>query len=326
MRCSFLLCILVIYFEIALAFVRPLHARARTKKINLDDWIEQQRVTNNNKPATLLLPTIPITSLKPLFIFDSELTVVSTTAHAIWVETPSFRLTGKHKGRTIKLNGMIKRFDLPSGWAISTGEASSYIAKNTIKVLKTGSVLLPNTVFVSEVHLENGRFVCGLSSAYPDPASSIDFERATAFTKSKATLRRQEARRRKKLNSLIPGDGKPYAGTITRVLPYGVFVDIGASRDGLLHVRKIGKFVEMELSGVEDVSEYFNVYDKINVLVVAVEGNKFELDLCDDQPAPVPAPAPAPAPTQVKIIEEVEEVVEEEEFQDEDDVIEDKFF
>ena len=82
----------------------------------------------------------------------------------------------------------------------------------------------------------------------------------------------------------------------------------------------------MELSGVEDVEEYFNISDKINVLVVAVEGNKFELDLCDDQPAPVPVPAPAPAPTQVKIIEEVEEVVEEEEFQDEDDVIEDKFF
>jgi predicted RNA-binding protein with RPS1 domain len=44
-------------------------------------------------------------------------------------------------------------------------------------------------------------------------------------------------------------------GTVTRIVPYGVFVDVGANRRGLLHIQKVadlyGHYIDKE-QGLEE--------------------------------------------------------------------------
>jgi ribosomal protein S1 len=68
-------------------------------------------------------------------------------------------------------------------------------------------------------------------------------------------------------------DGRIYTGKVTRIEQYGAFVDIGAERPGLLHVR------EMSSGYVDHPSEMVSVGDEIDVRILRVDRQRQRIDL-----------------------------------------------
>jgi small subunit ribosomal protein S1 len=64
-----------------------------------------------------------------------------------------------------------------------------------------------------------------------------------------------------------------YRGTVTRIEPYGAFVDIGAQRPGLLHVR------EMSSGYVRHPSELVKIGEEVEVRVLKLDRRKRRIDL-----------------------------------------------
>lgn len=67
--------------------------------------------------------------------------------------------------------------------------------------------------------------------------------------------------------------GQIVAGVVTRLENYGVFVDIGAERPGLLHVR------EMSSGYISHPSEIAKVGDEIEVRILEIDKRKKRIDL-----------------------------------------------
>ncbi len=68
-------------------------------------------------------------------------------------------------------------------------------------------------------------------------------------------------------------EGRIYTGRVTRIEQYGAFVEIGAKRPGLLHVR------EMSSGYVNHPSELVSVGDEIEVRVREVDRDRRRIDL-----------------------------------------------
>lgn len=68
-------------------------------------------------------------------------------------------------------------------------------------------------------------------------------------------------------------EGQVHTGTVTRLEPYGAFVDIGAPRPGLLHVR------EMSSVYVRHPSELVHVGEEVEVRVLKFDRRKRRIDL-----------------------------------------------
>jgi ribosomal protein S1 len=68
-------------------------------------------------------------------------------------------------------------------------------------------------------------------------------------------------------------EGKVFPGRVTRIEQYGAFVDVGAERPGLLHVR------EMSSGYVEHPSELVSVGDEIDVRILRVDRRRQRIDL-----------------------------------------------
>jgi ribosomal protein S1 len=67
--------------------------------------------------------------------------------------------------------------------------------------------------------------------------------------------------------------GQNYTGRITRMEKYGVFVDFGAERTGLLHIREVGN------SYVRHPSELFQEGDEIEISIKEVDRRRKRIDL-----------------------------------------------
>ena len=71
-------------------------------------------------------------------------------------------------------------------------------------------------------------------------------------------------------------EGNVYTGRVVRIERYGAFIDFGAERPGLLHVREMGhRFVRHP-------SELFQVGDEVEVRILHVNRRKRQIDLTID--------------------------------------------
>lgn len=68
-------------------------------------------------------------------------------------------------------------------------------------------------------------------------------------------------------------EGQIHTGTVTRLESYGAFVDIGAERPGLLHVR------DMSSGYIRHPSEIVHVGDEIEVRILKLDRQKRRIDL-----------------------------------------------
>ncbi len=68
-------------------------------------------------------------------------------------------------------------------------------------------------------------------------------------------------------------NGQVYTGTVTRLENYGAFVDIGAEREGLVHISEISH------DYVKDPSEQLSVGDEVQVQVLGFSKRKRRIDL-----------------------------------------------
>ena len=70
--------------------------------------------------------------------------------------------------------------------------------------------------------------------------------------------------------------GQIYEGTVTRIAPFGAFVDLGGGKEGLLHISKISS------KRIEKVEDVLSVGDIIKVKVTEVDGQgKISLNMRD---------------------------------------------
>ncbi len=66
--------------------------------------------------------------------------------------------------------------------------------------------------------------------------------------------------------------GKVYTGEVVRIERYGAFVDIGAERPGLLHVREMGQYVR-------NPADLYKMGESVEVKVMKVDRRKRQIDL-----------------------------------------------
>lgn len=67
--------------------------------------------------------------------------------------------------------------------------------------------------------------------------------------------------------------GQSFTGQVNRIERYGVFVDFGAERPGLLHVREMGR------GYVRHPSEVFSMGDEVEVRILEIDRRRKRIDL-----------------------------------------------
>jgi transcriptional accessory protein Tex/SPT6 len=94
-------------------------------------------------------------------------------------------------------------------------------------------------------------------------------------------------------------EGQTRTGTVTRLESYGAFVDIGAERPGLLHVR------EMSSGYVRHPSEIVQVSEEVEVRILKLDQQKRRIDLTmtgvEAEAEAATAPEEEPAKTAMEI-------------------------
>jgi transcriptional accessory protein Tex/SPT6 len=94
--------------------------------------------------------------------------------------------------------------------------------------------------------------------------------------------------------------GEIVEGTVTRILPYGAFVDIGIGRDALLHVREMG---EGYVAKPEDVVQ---VGEKIETRVIELSRRRGRVDLSLKGLRPEPEAEPEPQEAEIETADDEE--------------------
>lgn len=160
----------------------------------------------------------------------------------------------------------VGRIDSKGNWQIVNGMLRFYSRGTKKTVVKKKAARLGKKeqveLFISRIELENGRLeVC---------TSMEDVEHFLEKNKKKVPA-----------SSLKPQ--QELVGTVVNVLPYGVMVDVGANRNGLLHISKVadlyGRYIDKEQGLVEAGLERGA---KIRVAVYSNEKKKLSLDFTPD--------------------------------------------
>jgi small subunit ribosomal protein S1 len=103
-------------------------------------------------------------------------------------------------------------------------------------------------------------------------------------------------------------EGSTVRGRVTRLERYGAFVDIGVGRDGMLHVKEMGR------GYVEKPEDVVHIGDEIDVQVIGLDRRRGRIDLSIKEllpPAPESAQGAGPAFGAMPQGQEVPVVVEE---------------
>lgn len=114
--------------------------------------------------------------------------------------------------------------------------------------------------------------------------SKVNLDEATlevCFSREEALDRASSGRSKIPASSLTVGE--ILTGTVKNVTPYGVFVDVNANRNGLLHISKVAAkqnaFVAQE-EGLKKLG--FVKGSPVFVMVVSNDGKRLEFDLAPD--------------------------------------------
>ncbi len=150
---------------------------------------------------------------------------------------PKMRLQGTV--RETRLHGVAVDIGLEYEGFLHISQLSSNHVNRVCDVVQAGDSV---AVWVSSVHPEQGRI--GLTLIEPPEVS---------------------------WNELA--EGQVYSGTVTRIESYGAFVDIGAERPGLLHVR------EMAAGYIEHPSELVDLDSEVEVRVLKLDRRRRRIDL-----------------------------------------------
>ncbi len=86
--------------------------------------------------------------------------------------------------------------------------------------------------------------------------------------------------------------GDVVQGTVTRLMPYGAFIDLGVGRDALLHVREMG---ERFVARPEDVVTVGEVVET-RIIEISRRRSRIDLSMKGLRPEPEPEPTPTPEP------------------------------
>mmetsp|Transcript_37073 Transcript_37073/g.88719 ORF Transcript_37073/g.88719 Transcript_37073/m.88719 type:complete len:387 (+) Transcript_37073:84-1244(+) len=156
-----------------------------------------------------------------------------------------------------------------NNWSICNGMLrlgrrgmKSSVVRKKLKKLPPGELL---EVYVSRVRPDHGSFeVC--------------------LKREQALEQGAEEGRRVSATTLRPG--QKLAGTVKNVTPYGCFVDVGANRNGLLHITRVasryGEYVN-KVDGLEEKGLKRGL--PVSVVVVNNERKRLELDLAPAEEA-----------------------------------------
>ena len=147
----------------------------------------------------------------------------------------------KLRGRVVKIElfGAFVDIGVERPGLLHISQLSRQRVKNVSDVLSEGDEV---TVWVRQVDVESGR---------------IDLTMIESAAVS--------------WNDISPG--KVYTGTVTRIEKFGVFVDIGAERPGLVHVS------ELASGYVNSPSDVVQIGDSVEVRVLGVDRRKRQIDL-----------------------------------------------
>jgi hypothetical protein len=97
-------------------------------------------------------------------------------------------------------------------------------------------------------------------------------------------LNRDEALEKGSMRSKIPASslklGDVLTGIVKNVTPYGVFVDVNANRNGLLHISKVAKQQDAYVSKEDGLKKLgLDMGSTVNVVVMSNDRKRLELDL-----------------------------------------------
>ena len=137
-------------------------------------------------------------------------------------------------------------------------------------VIRKKAKKIPNDslmeVYVSKIRLDHGSFEVCLSRE----------EALSSYKKEKVSA-----------SKLMPGE--QLSGVVRDVRPYGVFVDVGANRKGLIHISTVAKSQDCYINKEEGLkSAGFARGSPVQVVVLNNEKKRLELDLYVAEEEPIP--------------------------------------
>ena len=190
------------------------------------------------------------------------------TPHALWVDTPVYRDAGKtavlRRQRYRKVCGMIRRHNLPPSWCLSS---APFTPKGTTRVLHVGDSL--DDVRVEAAHSGSGFLICRVGEFEPD---------ADADAK-----RRQWGRSRKRSREIKAGD--QVTGVVVEIRGYGLLVDFGGAKNGLVHVTSISDARKNKglgwVDGLRGLKSLFETGDELPLKVLKTGWRGVEFGLHD---------------------------------------------
>ena len=136
---------------------------------------------------------------------------------------------------------------------------ASIVRKKLLKNIPPESLI---EVYVSKIRVEEGTFEVCLNREEALEIGESSFKRRTLISASTLQI------------------GDELNGIVNNVTPYGVFVDVNANRNGLLHISKVAKQRDAYVAKEDGLKALgLGRGSPINVIVVSNERKRLELDL-----------------------------------------------
>lgn len=179
------------------------------------------------------------------------------------------------------------------------GIKASIVRKKLLKNIPPESLI---EVYVSKIRVEEGTFEVCLNREEALEIGASPFKRRTLISASTLQI------------------GDELNGIVNNVTPYGVFVDVNANRNGLLHISKVAKQRDAYVAKEDGLKALgLGRGSPINVIVVSNERKRLELDL-----APPSSSSPINAEESLSGDDDVESSINSESIEEKVDEISDE--